>query len=72
MRNKPRIRLLIFLLAAMHAIVLFAGFFAPYDAKEQDRNLPYAPPTNLRFTGATGFYLRPFVYAAVPDSDGYR
>ena len=72
MRNRTRIRFLIFLLAALHAVVLFAGFFAPYDAKEQVRNLPYAPPTRLRFSGATGFHLRPFVYAAVSDPDGYR
>jgi len=51
---------------------VFAGFFAPYDAKEQDRNLPYAPPTRLHFNGASGFHFRPFVYAQVSDSDGYR
>ena len=72
MRNKVRIRFLIVILAALHAAVLFAGFFAPYDAKEQDRNLPYAPPTKLHFIGVSGFHVRPFVYAAVSDSDGYR
>jgi peptide/nickel transport system permease protein len=72
MRNKARVRILILLLVGLHAIVLFAGFFAPYDAKEQDRNLPYAPPTRLHFKGASGIHLRPFTYAAVPDPDGYR
>ena len=72
MRNKVRIRLLIFILAALHTAVLFAGFFAPYEPKEQDRNLPYAPPTRLHFSGASGFHFRPFVYAEVSDSDGYR
>jgi peptide/nickel transport system permease protein len=72
MRSKRRIRLLIALLIVLHAVVLLAGFFAPYDAKEQDRNLPYAPPTRLHFTGASGFHFRPFVYAAISDSDGYR
>jgi peptide/nickel transport system permease protein len=67
-----RVRLLISLLVGLHAIVLFAGFFAPYDAKDQDRNLPYAPPTRLHFAAASGIHLRPFVYAAVSDSDGYR
>ena len=71
MRNKTRIRLLILLLAGLHAVVLFAGFCAPYDAKEQDRNLPYAPPTRLHFTGASGFHLRPFAYRAEADADGY-
>ncbi len=71
MRNKRRIRLLIFLLAALHAVVLFAGFFAPYDARVQDRDLPYAPPTRLHFVGASGFHLRPFVYATNSNDDGY-
>lgn len=71
MRNKRRIRLLICLLAALHAVVLFAGFFAPYDAREQDRDLPYAPPTRLHFVGASGFHLRPFVYAPNSNDDGY-
>jgi len=72
MRNRVKMRFLIFLLAGLHAVVLFAGFFAPYDAKDQDRNLPYAPPTRLYFNGASGFHFRPFVYAEVSDSNGYR
>lgn len=72
MRNNMRVRALILFLAGLHGVVLFAGFFAPYDAKEQDRNLPYAPPTRLHFTGASGFHFRPFVYAPVSDFDGYR
>ncbi len=72
MQNRLRIRLLVGALVTLHAAVIFAGFFAPYDAKEQNRNLPYAPPTRLHFTGATGFHLRPFVYAAVYDPNGYR
>ena len=72
MRNRARVRVLILVLVCLHVAVLFAGFFAPYDAKEQDRNLPYAPPTRVHFTGASGFHFRPFVYAAVSDSDGYR
>jgi peptide/nickel transport system permease protein len=72
MKNKARVRNVIRLLVGLHAVVLFAGFFSPYDAKEQDRDLPYAPPTRLHFTGPTGFHLRPFVYASVADVDGYR
>jgi hypothetical protein len=64
------VRLLNFLLVGLHSVVLFAGF-APYDAKEQDRNLPY-PPTSLHFNGVSGFHFRPFVYAEVSDSNGYR
>src|SRR5437870_1250279 len=71
MRNKGRIRFLILFLAGLHGVLVFAGFFGPDDAKEQDRNLPYAPPTKLHFTGASGFHFRPFVYASVPDPEGY-
>jgi peptide/nickel transport system permease protein len=72
MQRKSRIRLLIVLLAALHGVILFAGFFAPYDSKEQNRNFPYAPPTRLHFTGKSGFHLRPFVYAVLSDSEGFR
>src|SRR5260370_31746455 len=72
MKHKTGVRTVILLLVGVHAVLLFAGFFSPYDAKEQDRNLPYAPPTRFHFTGRTGFHLRPFVYVSVPDVDGYR
>jgi len=72
MRRKSRIRLLIVLLAALHGVILFAGFFAPYDSKEQNRNFPYAPPTRLHFIGKSRFHLRPFVYAVLSDSEGFR
>ncbi len=72
MRRKPRIRLLIALLVGLHGVILLAGFFAPYDSKEQDRNFPYAPPTRLHFAGPSGFHFRPFVYAVVSDSEGFR
>jgi peptide/nickel transport system permease protein len=72
MRNKLSIRSMIVFLVGLHAVVLFAGFFAPYDAKEQDRYLPYLPPTRLHFRGAAGFHFRPVVYQAMPDSDGYH
>jgi peptide/nickel transport system permease protein len=72
MATRVRVRLLILVLAGLHAVVLFAGFFAPYDAKEQDRNLAYAPPTRLHFRDDSGWHFRPFVYAAVSDSEGYR
>lgn len=72
MPNKTRLWIVIFLLAAWHAIALFAGFFAPYDPKEQSRDFPYSPPSKLHFAGATGIHIRPFVYALVPDLEGYH
>jgi peptide/nickel transport system permease protein len=63
---------LIALLAALHILILFAGFVAPYDPATQDRELPYAPPTRLHFVDGGGFHLRPFVYGWTPVEDGYR
>jgi peptide/nickel transport system permease protein len=69
MRTKATI--LIAALAGLHLVLLFAGFFAPYDPTAQIRELPYAPPTRLHFKDASGFHLRPFVCARTnaPDSD---
>jgi peptide/nickel transport system permease protein len=51
-------------LALVHAAALGAGFLAPYSPTEQNRTLPYAPPTRLHFVDAAGrLHLRPFVYA---------
>ncbi|HKD49368.1 MAG TPA: ABC transporter permease [Candidatus Acidoferrum sp.] len=50
-------------LLALHAIVILAGFFAPYDPTEQDRKNPYLPPMRIHFVDAQGhFHARPFVY----------
>lgn len=61
---------LIAALVALHVVLLFAGFFAPYDPTVQDRNLPYAPPTRVHFIDASGFHLRPFVYAWTSAAQG--
>lgn len=52
------------LLGILHGLVACAGFFAPYNPDEQDRDHPYAPPTRIHFVDANGrFHARPFVYA---------
>jgi peptide/nickel transport system permease protein len=56
------------LLAAVHAAVVFAGFLAPYGFADQDRELPFAPPTRPHFFGAHGrFHPRPFVNGLAAD-----
>jgi peptide/nickel transport system permease protein len=51
-------------LGVLHAIVLCAGFFAPYNPVEQDRKNPYLPPMRLHFVDTQKhLHLRPFVYA---------
>lgn len=70
MRTKTLI--LICALAILHLMVIFAGFIAPYDPGVQNRELPYAAPTRLHFFDASGFHLRPFVYASVLALDSYQ
>ena len=58
------LRLGLAVLATVHLGALGAGFLAPYPPAEQNRMLPYAPPSRLHFVDAAGrFHLRPFVYA---------
>jgi len=56
------------LVAGFHAVVLFAGFFAPYSSSAQNRELAFAPPTRLHFFDAQGrFHARPFAYGLKND-----
>ena len=51
-------------LALLHGIIGCAGFFAPYDPTEQDRDRPYLPPMKIHLVDAAGhFHLRPFFYS---------
>jgi len=50
-------------LAALHGIIACAGFFAPYDPIEQDREHPYLSPMRIHLLDAQGhFHFRPFFY----------
>jgi peptide/nickel transport system permease protein len=58
-------------LISMHTPVLFAGFFAPYSYAQQNRDVPFAPPSRLRFSDPRGaFHLWPFLYAWQQSSAG--
>lgn len=64
MKRSAQLRFGLAFLVAIHAVILAAGFFAPYDPSEQDRNFSYAPPTPVHFKDAGGhWHLRPFIYA---------
>ena len=68
MKHRYKLRIAFLLLAAVHAAIVFAGFLAPYGFANQDRELPFAPPTRIHFFDAQGkFHPRPFVYGLVPD-----
>jgi peptide/nickel transport system permease protein len=59
-------------LIALHCVVAAAGFFAPYDPVEQDRERPYLPPMRLHVIDARGhFHLRPFFYALQPREGSF-
>src|SRR5262252_6864348 len=50
-------------LVLVHAVVLGAGFIAPYDPAQQNRNLPFVPPMRIHFFDAEGkCHFHPFVY----------
>lgn len=53
----------VWFLLAIHALVVLAGFAAPYSFETQERDHPYAPPTHVHFVDCAGkFHFRPFVY----------
>lgn len=63
MKGSNKLTACLVALAALHLLVAFAGFFAPYDPGEQDRRAPYLPPMRLHVVDAHGhWHLRPFAY----------
>ncbi|HSB76186.1 MAG TPA: ABC transporter permease [Terriglobales bacterium] len=64
MRARGAILLPAVLLLLWHAAFLGAGFLAPYDPAEQNRDMPYTAPSSLRFHGPEGFHLRPYACPA--------
>jgi len=51
-------------IVVLHGIVACAGFFAPYDPTEQDRERPYLPPMRIHLVDTQRhFHFRPFFYA---------
>jgi peptide/nickel transport system permease protein len=63
MSRTRKVAIWLLVLGVLHAIVLCAGFFAPYDPVEQDRKSPYLPPMRLHFIDTQKrLHFRPFVY----------
>lgn len=58
--------------AALHLVILLAGFIVPYSATEQNRNFAYAPPTWLHLYDGSRLHARPFVYGLIPRDDDYE
>jgi len=73
MTARKQIALPLIFVAGVHVIALFAGFFAPYNYAQQNRDLPYAPPSPLHLYDVQGvFHWRPSVcrLAARPEKFG--
>jgi len=59
-------------LGALHGIVACAGFFAPYNPGEQDRENPYLAPTRIHIFDEHGrLHARPFFYAQKTAADSF-
>lgn len=73
MKQLKRFRLALGGLLLLHILVLSAGFIAPYDFAEQNRENPFCPPTRLHLMDANGkLHLRPFVYTLrASEAAGY-
>jgi peptide/nickel transport system permease protein len=69
-----KLHIAILALVAVHALVIFAGFFAPCSPTEQHRELAYVPPMRLHLIDAQShLHLHPFVYAPVAtEGDGFQ
>ena len=67
---------LLTLFIALHLIVILPGFFSTQGYVEQDRDLPFSPPTRIHFVRPDGhFSLRPFVFGwshAALDTGSYE
>lgn len=63
MKQRRKLMIWLVILAVLHGIIAAAGFFAPYDPVEQDRERPYLPPMHIHIVDTQGhFHLRPFFY----------
>lgn len=72
MKISKTVALLISALVILHLAVLLAGFLAPYDVAQQNREFPFAPPTHIHFFDANGaWHLRPSVCALEDRSEAF-
>ena len=61
--GRIRLKTAVVLLALVHAVVLFAGFFTPYSFDTQNRDLVLAPPARIHFWDPHYKYrIHPFIY----------
>ena len=67
-RPQKRLILPVVCLSTMYLVVLAAGFVAPYDYSQQNRDAILSPPTKIHFIDNNGtVHIRPFVYGTVEN-----
>jgi peptide/nickel transport system permease protein len=67
---KHKVTVLLLAVGTLHLLVLCAGFLAPYDFAEQNRDLLYAPPSQFHFIDDDSkWHLRPAVCTLVESTD---
>ncbi|HKW87303.1 MAG TPA: ABC transporter permease [Candidatus Acidoferrales bacterium] len=60
------------LLGTIHILLIFPGFFAPYDYSAQNREFSYAPPSRIHFVDRAGkIHFRPFTYSLAQSEQNY-
>lgn len=62
MKARARIFRWLFALAVLHLAIVVAGFLAPYDPAQQDRDHPYLGPMKAHWVDGRGHLHLPFVY----------
>ena len=73
MTHRRKLVVALVLLTAFQSLILFAGFFAPYNFAVQDRERPFTPPTSLHFMDARGnVHVRPFIYDSEDPVDSAK
>jgi len=59
-------------LGVLHAVILLAGFIAPYDEASQNREMSFAPPSRIHFVDSAGhIQARPFAYGWKHPQDDF-
>jgi peptide/nickel transport system permease protein len=70
LRYRRKLWAAVLFLGAIHAIILFAGFVAPYPFASQYREYPFVAPTRVHFVDQQGqLHFRPFVYGLCESDD---
>jgi peptide/nickel transport system permease protein len=72
-KNAGRLTKWLVTLGLLHGVVACAGFFAPYDPAEQNRDTPYLPPARIHLVDSNGrFHFRPFFYNYQRREDSFE